>query len=38
MQNRVHDYVVVGTGSAQETLDQLAKDREEVFKSNVRIK
>jgi len=38
MQNRVHDYVVVGTGCAQETLDQLARDWEEVFKSNGRIK
>jgi multiple sugar transport system substrate-binding protein len=34
MQNRVHDYVVAGEGTAQEALDALVRDWVEVFEDD----
>jgi multiple sugar transport system substrate-binding protein len=38
MQNRVHNYVVAGRGTAQEALDGLLKDWTEIFKDDGKLK
>jgi multiple sugar transport system substrate-binding protein len=38
MQNRVHNYVVAGRGTAQEALDALLKDWTEIFKDDGKLK